>query len=62
MELKLNSPITEEQWDMITDVNMEHTNSVTFKTKNGSEVTFYKAVNNGDAISRQAAIDAEDSK
>ena len=40
--LTLNSPITEEQWDTITDVDFEHTNEITFHTKHGKEVVFVK--------------------
>ena len=42
MTLTLNSPITEEQWDMITDVDFDHTDSITFHTKHGKEVEFVK--------------------
>ena len=41
--LTLNSPLTEEQWDTITDVDFEHTNDITFHTKHGKEVVFKKA-------------------
>lgn len=40
--LKLNSPITEEQWDAITDVDFDHTEKIFFHTKHGKEVTFVK--------------------
>lgn len=40
--LTLNSPITDEQWDMIMDVDFDHTNEVTFHTKNGKVVEFKK--------------------
>lgn len=40
--LKLNSPITEEQWDTITDVDFDHTEEIFFHTKHGKEVTFVK--------------------
>lgn len=43
MTLTLNSPITEEQWDAITDVDFEHTNEITFYTKHSKEVKFVKA-------------------
>lgn len=43
MTLTLNSPITEEQWDAITDVDFEHTNEIAFYTKHGKEVRFVKA-------------------
>ena len=42
MTLTLNSPITEEQWDMIEDVDFDHTDSITFYTKHGKEVEFVK--------------------
>lgn len=42
MTFKLNSPITEEQWDMIEDVNFDYTDSITFHTKHGKEVEFVK--------------------
>lgn len=42
MTLTLNSPITEEQWDMIEDVDFDHTDSITFYTKHGKEVKFVK--------------------
>lgn len=40
--LTLNSPITDEQWDAITDVDFEHTDRIWFKTKNGKKVEFVK--------------------
>ena len=43
VELTLNSPITEEQWDAITDVDFDHTNRVWFHTKHGKQVEFIKA-------------------
>ena len=42
MTLTLNSPITEEQWDAITDVDFEHTNEISFHTKHGKIVKFVK--------------------
>lgn len=41
--LTLNSPITEEQWDAIADVDFDYTNEITFHTKHGKEVKFVKA-------------------
>ena len=41
-EFTLDNPLTEEQWDMIADVDMERTDSVTFHTKHGKEVVFAK--------------------
>ena len=43
-ELILNNPITEEQWDIITDVDFDHTDKVTFFTKHHKEVEFVKVV------------------
>ena len=40
--LTLNSPITEEQWDMIEDIDFDYTNEITFHTKQGKEVKFVK--------------------
>ena len=42
MTLTLNSPITEEQWDAITDVNFDNTDRIWFHTKHGKEVEFVK--------------------
>lgn len=41
-EFTLNNPLTEEQWDMITDVDFDHTDRITFHTKHGKEVEFAK--------------------
>ena len=43
MTLTLNSPITEEQWDAITDVDFERTDRIRFSTKHGKKVEFVKA-------------------
>ena len=40
--LTLNNPLSEEDWDKITDVDMEHTSRVWFNTKNGKKVEFVK--------------------
>lgn len=42
LTFRLNSPITEEQWDAITDVDFEHTDRIWFSTKHGKEVEFVK--------------------
>lgn len=42
--ITLNSPITEEQFDALMDVNMENTPRVVFHTKNGKEVEYVKVV------------------
>lgn len=41
-EATLNNPLTEEQWDMITDVDFDRTDHITFHTKHGKEVEFTK--------------------
>lgn len=65
LSFELSSPITEEQWDMITDVDFDNTNEITFHTKHGKEVKFVKAQPNlqptcnqlaTDTISRQAVM------
>ena len=46
MELKLNSPITKEQWKLLTDANLEHSDTMWFSTPNGNNFE-YKKVRNG---------------
>lgn len=43
-EFTLNNPLTEEQWDMITDVDFDQTDRITFHTKHGKEVEFTKVI------------------
>lgn len=45
MTLELHSPITDEEWDMIADYDFENTNEITFHTKHGKDVTFWKKPN-----------------
>lgn len=42
--MQLSHPLTEEQWDTITDADLEHTNSMWFHTKHGNDVEFVKVV------------------
>ena len=42
MTFTLHNPLTEEELDIIEDVDFDHTNSITFHTKNGKEVVFVK--------------------
>lgn len=42
--LTLNSPITDEEFDLLTDVDMENTPRIVFHTKNGKEVEYLKVV------------------
>ena len=44
LEFTLNNPLTEEQWDMITDVDFDHTERIWFHTKHGKEVEFAKVI------------------
>lgn len=39
-ELSFHSPITQEEWDRITDVELERTEEITFRTPSGKEVPF----------------------
>lgn len=59
MTLTLNNPLTEEEWDLIEDVDFDKTNSIEFHTKHGKTVKFVKCTDErtGDLISRQAAVD-----
>lgn len=41
-EFTLNNPLTEEQWDEISDVDFDRTDRITFHTKHGKEVEFTK--------------------
>lgn len=50
MEFTLNSPLTEEDLDKIYDVDMDSTDSVTFRTKHGKEVEFVKPVRCKDCV------------
>lgn len=40
---KLDYPLTQEQIDVITDAELEHTSKIWFKTRSGKEVEFVKA-------------------
>ena len=42
MKLTLSSPITEEQFDAITDVDFDNTDRIWFRTKHGKDVEFVK--------------------
>jgi hypothetical protein len=42
MTLTLSSPITEEQFDAITDVDFDNTDCIWFHTKHGKDVEFVK--------------------
>jgi hypothetical protein len=42
MTMELNSPITEEQWDILEDVDFDQTDRIWFQTKHGKKVEFVK--------------------
>ena len=42
-EMTLHNPLTDEEWDLITDASLDNTNEITFITKQGKEVKFVKA-------------------
>lgn len=42
MKFTLHNPLTKEEWDIIEDVDFEHTSSITFHTKHGKNVEFVK--------------------
>ena len=44
MTFRLNSPLTKEDWNLITDAEFEHSDGVTFTTPSGKEVEFRKVV------------------
>lgn len=42
--LKLNYPLTEEEWDLILDADLDNTPSMMFHTKHGKDVEYVKVV------------------
>ena len=48
--LTLNNPLTDEQWDAISDVDFDRTDRIWFHTKHGKEVEFAKVVRCKDCI------------
>ena len=42
-EFNLHSPLTQEDWDKISDVECENTASVTFRTPQGRQVRYVKS-------------------
>ena len=42
--LKLNNPLTTEEWAMLNDYEMDNTTAVTFHTPNGKDVMFVKPI------------------
>lgn len=53
--MQLSHPLTEEQWDTITDADLEHTNSMWFHTKHGKDVEFAKVVRCKDCRHKQGS-------
>ena len=50
--LTLNNPLTDEQWDAISDVDFDRTDRIWFHTKHGKEVEFAKVVRCKDCANR----------
>lgn len=50
LTLTFNSPLTEEDWDVLEDVDFDHTDRVWFHTKHGKDVEFVKVVRCGECI------------
>jgi len=42
-EMTLHNPLTDEEWELITDASLDNTNEITFITKQGKEVKYVKA-------------------
>lgn len=40
--MEFNSPLTDEDWEKLEDVDFDHTEHIWFHTKHGKEVHFYK--------------------
>lgn len=55
-EFTLNNPLTEEQWDMISDVDFDRTDRITFHTKHGKEVEFTKVIRCKDCVHHHGYI------
>lgn len=43
-ELTLNNPLTDEEWDILTDVDFDKTERIAFDTKHGKHVEFAKVI------------------
>lgn len=56
-EFTLDNPLTEEQWDMITDADFDRTDRITFHTKHGKEVEFAKVIRCKDCNHSLSGID-----
>lgn len=50
----LSSPITDEDWDAITDVDFDKTNMIQIITKHGKRVDFVKVVRCGECRHMQS--------
>ena len=42
IKMKLNSPITDEQWNIITDAELERSDEIEFTTPSGKKVMYAK--------------------
>ena len=43
LELTIHSSLTKEDWDKLTDVELENTMSITFQTPSGKQVRYIKS-------------------
>lgn len=50
LTLTFNSPLTEEDWDVLEDVDFDRTDRVWFHTKHGKDVEFVKVVRCADCV------------
>ena len=41
--MTLHNPLTDDEWDLITDASLDNTKEITFVTKQDKEVKFIKA-------------------
>ena len=47
--LEFHHPLTEEEWDMLTDAELERTTEITFHTPKGKEIVFVKKGDTNDS-------------
>ena len=53
LTLKLSSPLTEEEMDLIMDYDLDRTSRIWFRTKHGKNVEFVKAIRCKDCKHRE---------
>ena len=57
--LTLNNPLTDEQWDAISDVDFDRTDRIWLHTKHGKEVEFAKVIRCKDCKHRPKIDEAD---